>query len=220
MIALKKTQRVFSRIGYIGNFLGTDVKLGDIYQRDDKQFLLLANISDLIPSLKLTKDKLSIGKKSNLCYSKESHVNVKFKGEVLSSHLAKGEVELNFRRKNSAFISLKDVVTTELKLELIREELEKLWLEKKYKMNGRHIIVSQIVQAASGTVIFSQDRNNKVILRSLRNETLSSVTRLGSGQVEFVVNSKAILENICSKKYIPMFKALHLKNNGKFELVG
>lgn len=220
MIAIQKTQRIFSSIGYIGNFLNSQVKPGDIYQLDDKQFILLANITDLIPALKLTKRNLVTGKKSNLSFSKESYVNVKFKGDVSTGHLAKGEVELSFLRKNSAFISLKDVVITELKLELIREDIKKLWLDKKYKMNGRHVIISQTVQASSGTVIFSRDRNNKVILKSSDDSPITSLTRLGSGNVDFVINSKAILENICTEKFIPMFKALYLKRNGQFELTG
>jgi hypothetical protein len=80
--------------------------------------------------------------------------------------------------------------------------------------------IIQTVEAASGVVAFSRDRNNKVILKSTDNKPISSLSHLGKAKVEFVVNSKAILENICTEKFIPMFKALYLRKNGKFELAG
>lgn len=219
MSALQKSQRVFSGIGYVGNFLNTGVKVGDIYQLDDRQFILLANITDLASELKLDTSKLSVGTMGNLKYTKESNVEVKFNGDASAPNLVKGEIQLNFKSRNSAFISLKDTVTTEIKMELIRESLKQVWLDKKYKKNGRHVLVSQIVEAASGTVIFSQERNNKVVLKATADEAITSIAKMGTGQLEFVLNTKATLESISTIPYTPLFKALYLKTNGNFEML-
>jgi len=220
MTALRKSQRIFSSIGYIGNFLNTGVKVGDIYQLEDKQFILLANITDLAPELKLDETKLSVGTKGNISYTKESNVEVKFKGDASAPQLAKGEVELNFKSKSSAFVSLKDTITTEIKMELIREVLKKVWTDKKYKKNGRHVLIAQTVEAASGTVIYSEEKGNKVVLKATVDEAITSVAKIGGGQVEFVSNSKATLEMISTVSFTPLFKALYLKGNGNFEMVG
>lgn len=219
MSALRKSQRILSSLGYLGNFLNTGLKVGDIYQMDDKQFLLLANITELTPSLQLDAKKLQVGTKGSLKYTHESNIEVKFKGDA-SANLGKGEVELNFKRKNSAFVSLNDTVTTAVRMELIRDALTQVWKDKKYKNNGRHIMVFQTVEASSGTVVYSQERNNKVVLAATTGESVTSVAKIGSGKFEFVTNSKATLESISTVKYTPLFKALFIKNNGNFEIVG
>lgn len=220
MSALRKSQRILSNIGYIGNFLNTGIKVGDIYQMDDRQFILLANIADLATELVLDGSKLQVGTKGTLSYTRESNVDIKFNGDVTAPELVKGEVELSFKSKNSAFVSLKEAVTTDLRMELIREVLIRVWEDKEYKNNGRHVMIFQTVEAASGTVIFSQERNNKVILKATGDEAITSVAKMGSGKVEFVTNSKATLESISTVTYVPLFKALYMKKNGNFEIVG
>lgn len=219
MSALRKSQRILSSLGYLGNFLNTGIKVGDIYQMDDRQFILLANIAELADDLVLDATKLQVGTKGSLSYTRESNVDVKFKGDASAPGLGKGEVELNFKSKNSAFVSLKETVTTELRMELIRGALVQVWKNKNYRNNGRHVLIFQTVEAASGTVIYSQERNNKVILKATADESITSVAKLGSGQVEFVTNSKATLENISTVPYVPLFKALFIKKNGNFEII-
>lgn len=220
MSALAKSQRILSSIGYIGNFLNSGVRVGDLYQMDDRQFILLGNIQDLASSLTLDASKLSVGTKSNLSYTKESNIEVRFKGDASAPSLEKGEVELNFKSRKSAFVSLKEATITEVKVELIREALKQVWNDKKYKKNGRHVLISQTVAAKSGMVIFSQERNNKVVLKATADDGVTSVVKLGSGAFEFVSNSKATLETISTEPFVAMFKAVYLKPNGNFELLG
>jgi hypothetical protein len=220
MSALRKSQRIFSGVGYFGNFLNTGLQVGDIYQMDDRQFIPLANIADLDPAIVLDSSKLSVGTRSNLSYTRESYVEIKFKGDASAPHLAKGEVELNFKRKNSAFVSLKDTETTAIRMELIRQALVRVWNERGYKNNGRHVLVFETVRAASGTIIYSEEKNNKVILKAKADEAVTSVVKLGSGEFEYVTNAKATLELISTVSYTPMFKALYIKRNGNFEILG
>src|SRR5690606_20465070 len=106
MPSIKKAQKMFRGIDYIGNFLGEPIALGNIYRCDDKSFVLLANIADLIEEPDLSSITVS-SRKQNITYTKESSVTVKLGAEG-NSIAGKGELELNFNRKNSAFVALKD----------------------------------------------------------------------------------------------------------------
>ena len=86
MSALRKSQRILSSLGYLGNFLNTGIKVGDIYQLDDKQFILLANITDLATDLSLDASKVQVGTKGSLSYTRESNIDIKFKGDASAPH--------------------------------------------------------------------------------------------------------------------------------------
>jgi len=218
MAAIKRGQKLFKGIDYIGNFLGEPIALGNIYRCDDKSFVLLANIADLIPDLSLS-EITTTGSKQNVTYAKESNVDVKV-GAQADATVAKRELELNFTRKNSAFVALKDVTVSQLKLQLIEDQVKEVWTKKKYKNNGGHILVFQVMEAQSGTVIFSEEKNNKVILKGSADEKLTSVIKAGSGNVEFVTNTKATLEIISPQPILPMFKAFYYNRKGEIEVVG
>jgi hypothetical protein len=218
MPSIRKGQKLFKGIDYIGNFLGEPIALGNIYRCDDRSFVLLANITDLIPDLSLPGITLT-SKKQNITYTKESNISVKLGAEG-NATVGKGEIELNFTRKNSAFVALKDVTVSQLKLQLIEDSLKQVWKKKKYKDNGNHIVINQIMDAQSGTVIFSEERNNKVVLKASTDEKLTSVVKAGSGNVEFVTNTKATLEIISNQPILPMFKAFFYNRKGEIEVVG
>jgi hypothetical protein len=218
MPSIKKAQKMFRGIDYIGNFLGEPIALGNIYRCDDKSFVLLANIADLIEEPDLSSITVS-SRKQNITYTKESSVTVKLGAEG-NSIAGKGELELNFNRKNSAFVALKDVTISQIKVELLRDQLKDLWAKKKYANNGRHIVVNQVMEAGSGTVIFSNDRNNRVVLKATSNEKLTSPAKAASGSVEFVTNTKATLEIISTEPILPMFKAFYFNRRGEIEVVG
>lgn len=218
MAAIRKGQKLFKGIDYIGNFLGEPIKVGNIYRCDDKSFVLLANITNLIPGIKMS-ELTQTSTKSNITYTKESNISVKV-GAAVDTEIAKGELELNFARKNSAFVSLKDVTVTALMLELIQIELKDLWKKKRYKTDGKHMIVNQVMEAQSGTVIFSEERNNKVVLRASSTERLTSVLKAANGNVEFVTNTKATLEIISNQPILPMFKGFFFTKKGEIEVLG
>lgn len=218
MPSIKKGQKLFKGIDYIGNFLGEPIALGNIYRCDDRSFVLLANVADLISDLSLSEITVT-SKKQNITYTKESNISVKIGAEG-NTTVGKGEIELNFTRKNSAFVALKDVTVSQLKLQLLEEKLQAVWKKKKYRTNGHHIVVNQVMDAQSGTVIFSEERNNKVVLKASADEKLTSVVKAGSGNVEFVTNTKATLEIISTQPILPMFKAFFYNRKGEIEVVG
>jgi len=218
MPSIRKGQKLFKGIDYIGNFLGEPIALGNIYRCDDRSFVLLANVSDLIPDLNLS-SITDTGSKQNITYTKESNISVKV-GAQADASVGKGEIELTFARKNSAFVSLKDVTVSTLKLQLLEERLKSVWKSKRYKNDGINFAVFQIMNAQSGTVIFSEERNNKVVLKATTDEKLSSIAKAGSGNVEFVTNTKATLEIISNQPILPMFKGFYFDKNGEIEVIG
>jgi hypothetical protein len=218
MPSIRRGQKLFKGIDYLGNFLAEPIELGNIYQCDDHSFVLLANIKDVIPDLDL-KAITSTGNKQNVSYAKESNVNVKI-GASGDTTAGKGEIELNFTAKDSAFVSLKDVIVSQLKITPIQQQLKAMWSEQGYKKNGEIMIVNQTMQAASGTVIFSHERNNKVVLKGTMDEKLTSVVKAASGNVEFVTNTKATLDIISPGSMLPMFKAFFYNRRGEIEVKG
>ena len=216
MLSISRSQKVFKGIDYFGNFLGEPIKIGNIYKCDSKSFILLAHITDLIPEISLT-SITTRSKSPDLTYTKQSHVSVKAGGKATSG-VGRGELQLDFKKKNSAFVALKDVTITQLKMELILEQLRLLWKSKRFSTNGTHLIVNQVLAAKSGTVIFSQDRNNKVVLKAKGDELLSSALHAASGNVEFVINTKATLEIISKTTILPMFKGVYLDRRGRVQV--
>lgn len=218
---LKKSQRVFSSIGFIGNFLERPLRVGDIVLNDDGQHLIWGNIEDVIDGFSLN-GKLSTANKADLKFTSESSVTVSFGGSA-NSPVAEGEVQLKFNAKNSAFVSLKEVETTGIKLGLVDAALKEYWEAKGFDRminRNKYHFIAQVVAAASGTVIFSQEKANTVVLKGKNNQPLDSIGVLGSGQVEYVSNSKSTLEIISATPIQPLYTAVRYKANGNFEIVG
>lgn len=221
MSALKKTQKVLNGLGLIGNFIERPLRVGDIVLNDDGQHLIWGNIEDIVDGFSL-EGKTVESNKADLKYTSESNVNVEIGGKA-NSTVAEGEIQLKFNSKNSAFISLKQIKSTAVKLALIDSELKEYWKQKGFdKLQNRHKyhFISSVIEAESGTVIFSQDKGNTVVIQGKNNMPLTSIAVVGEGKVEYVSNSKSTIEIISETKIQPLYTALRYKGNGNFEVVG
>jgi len=220
MASLKRTQRILKGLNLIGNFVERPLRVGDIVLNDDGQHLIWANIEDVVDGFSL-KGKTETSNRADLKFTSESGVEVKFGGSA-NANIAKGEVELKFKSKNSAFISLKQIERTSVKLGLVNEELKKYWkvhgFDKLANINKYHFI-SEVITAQSGTVIFSQDQGNTVVLKGKSDIPLTSLAVIGSGSVEFVINTKATLEIISETQIQPLYSAVRYRKNGNFEVI-
>lgn len=221
MSGLKKSQRVLSGLKLIGNFVERPLRVGDIVLNDDGQHLIWGNIEDVIDGFSL-EGKLVESNKADLKYTSESNVQVTIGGEA-SATVAEGEVEIKFNAKNSAFVSLKQIKRTSLKLEKVDALLKKYWEEKGFdKLANRkkyHLVV-EVIEAESGTVIFSQDKSNRIVISGKNNTPIRSIAAIGEGKVEYVSNSKSTLEIISETKIQPLYMAVRYRANGNFEIVG
>lgn len=219
-MALKKTQRVLSGLSLIGNFVERPLRVGDIVLNDDGQHMIWGNIEDLIDGFTL-EGKIRSANKADLKFTSESNVQVTFSADA-NSTVADGEVQLKFNSKNSAFVSLKQIQRNTVSLALIDEALKAYWKQKGFdKLVNRHKyhFISEVINAESGTMIFSEERNNTVVLKANNNIPLTSVSIIGSGNVEYVSNSKSTLEIISTTPIQPLYTAVRYRNNGNFEVV-
>jgi hypothetical protein len=211
---------VLKGLNLIGNFVERPLRVGDIVLNDDGQHLIWANIEDIVDGFSL-EGKIEKSNKADLKFTSESGVEVKFGGKA-DTAVAEGEVELKFKSKNSAFVSLKQIERTSVKLGLVDKELKKYWkdhgFDKLTNINKYHF-VSEVITAQSGTVIFSQDKSNTVVLKGKSDIPLTSLAIIGSGSVEFVINTKATLEIISETQIQPLYSAVRYRKNGNFEVV-
>jgi hypothetical protein len=221
MSALKKSQKIFSGLSLFGNFIERPLRVGDIVLNDDGQHLIWGNIEDVVDGFSLS-GKIVESNKADLKYTSESNIEVSIGGTANSS-VAQGEIQLKFNSKNSAFVSLKQIKKSSLKLALIDTQLKNYWEQKGFNKlfhrNKYHLIV-EVIEAESGTVIFSQDKANTVVIKGKNNIPLTSIAVVGDGKVEYVSNSKSTLEIISETKIQPLYTAVRYKANGDFEIVG
>lgn len=216
-MSIKKSQKILSGLNLIGNFIERPLKVGDIVLNDDGQHNLWGNIADLVPGFSL-EGKLSVSNPVDVEYTSESGVSVDLSGAA-----AAGELTLNFGMKNSAFVSLKQVVRTTVPLGLVDAVLKQYWKEKNFDSllnRKKYHFISEVLSAQSGTVIYSEDKDNKVKLKGKNNTPLSSLALTAEGNVEYVSTSKATLNIISATPINPLYSAVRFRGNGNFEVVG
>jgi len=221
MSVLKRSQKVLSKVGLIGNFIERPLKVGDIVLNDDGQHLIWGNIEDVVDGFSL-QGKIVESSKADLKYTTESDIKVTI-GGTANATITEGEIELSFNSKNTAFVSLKQIKRSSLKLALIDNKLKEYWKQKGFDKAGnrdKYHFIAEIIDAESGTVIFSQDRGNKVVLKGKNNTPITSVACVGDGKIEFVSNSKSTLEIISETPIQPLYTAVKYRANGNFEIVG
>ena len=220
MSSLKRSHRLLANVGFYGNFLMSPVKIGDVFQIDQQEHIKLGNIERLTSGITIegNTDKST---EANFKFTSGREFEINF-GANAEMKLGKGEVQINFKSNNSAFVSLTDATTEVLSVGIIEDKLKEYWNKKGYDQAGnrrKFIIISSIISAASGTVIFSQEKNNKVVLKASTDEEVKSIKAMGSGNFEYVSNSKATLEIISPKSIQPLYRALWIRENGKFDIV-
>jgi hypothetical protein len=220
MSALNKTQKVFSRLKLIGNFIERPLKVGDIVLNDSGQHLIWGNVEDVIDGFSM-QGKTAISNSSDLKFTSESNVELTFGGSA-NTPIATGEVLLKFNSRNSAFISLKEIKRESVKLGLIDVHLKQYWKNKGFDKPGnrnKYHFIAEVISAESGVVIFSQERNNSVVLKGKNDLPLTSIGVIGSGRVEYVSNSKSTLEIISETSIQPLYMAVRYLSNGRFSIV-
>lgn len=221
MGALKKSQRVFAEIKLIGNFIERPLKVGDIVLNDDGQHLIWGNIEDVIDGFSL-EGKITESNQADLKYTTESDIDVTIGGSA-NSPVAEGEIELKFNKKKSAFVSLKQIKRFALKLALVDTELKQYWSQKGFdraRNRNKYHLIAEVIEAESGTIIYSHERANKVVITGKNNVPLTSIAAVGNGNVEYVSNSKSTLEIISETKIQPLYTAIRYRGNGNFEIIG
>lgn len=216
---ITRSNHLFAGSGYYGNFLRIPIKIGDVFQLSNGGPVKKGNIEKLA-GISL-KEAVESSTEANFKLTTGKELAVSF-GANAALKLGKGEVLLEFKRSNSAFVSLNDAKTQVLLVGIIEDALKEYWNKKGYNTGANRrsfIIISSVIECASGTVIFSQEKNNKVVLKASTDTEVKSIKAMGSGQFEYVSNSKATIEMISAKTMQPLYSGLWIRANGKFEVI-
>jgi len=204
---------------YIANFLDQPLGIGSIFRMDDKQSILAREFSDSFPSVDLAR-YTSTGSRGTLKFSEQASVSITF-GASATTTLGESAVALKFKRARTAAGAFNDAFVASLRYDAILEQLRKLWVDQGYVNYRReYFLVFEVVTAASGTFIYSEDRNNEIVLKHTLGEPVTKLADLGSGNFEYVSNTKRTLEIIRTIAHKPLFKAFRFKANWEPEVLG
>lgn len=174
---------------YVGNFLDAPMQIGMIYKMDDDQFIPVYHFNDIYPNVDLTK-WIRSGSKAEIRFSTQKDVSITVGGSA-STGIGNSEIKLSFKRSRSVAGVLKDAAVDTLATGNVHGDLVKLWESKGFvKFNTKYIFVFEVVTAASGTLIYSEEKNNQVVLRHKFDKPIKNVADLGSGEFEYVSNTK------------------------------
>jgi hypothetical protein len=216
---MQMLSRVLNGQQYVANLLDQPVSIGTVFRVDDDQAVLASHISDFDEKVNVRK-YVSTGSKGTLKFSESKDVTVRFGGSA-TTELGESELSLKFTRARSAAGALGDVFVDSLRYDPLLETFQKIWKARKYdKYLREYYLVFETVTAGSGTLIFSEQKNNEVVLKHKMGSKVTSMADLASGQFEYVSNTKRTLESIRNVAHTPLFKAFRFKSNWEPEVLG
>lgn len=204
---------------YVANFIDAPVRLGMIFRMDDKQFIPAMHINDAYPDVNLSKLTDS-GTKGSIRFSESQSVSIAF-GASATSKIGETELKISFKKAKSVAGYVEDAVVESFRFVNILPQLKEIWNAQGFtKFYKEYVVVFDIITAASGTLIYSEDKNNEVVLRHKLGTPVKKLADLGSGNFEYVSNSKRTLEIIRPVAHKPLFKAFRLRKDWRPEILG
>jgi len=204
---------------YVGNFIDAPVRLGMIFRMDAQQFIPAMHFNDAYPAINLGK-WTEAGSKGNIRFSETTSVSFSF-GASATTGIGESELGIKFKKAKSVAGYVQDAVVERFGYSNILPQLKQIWTDQGYaKFYKEYVLVFEVVTAASGTLVYSEDRNNEVVLRHKLGVAVKKIADLGSGNFEFVSNSKRTLEIIRAVAHKPLFKAFRLRKDWRPEILG
>jgi hypothetical protein len=208
---MQRMNKVLSGEQYIANFLDEPIRVGTIFRMDDAQFVIALQFDQAFPDIRLGK-YIETGSAGTLKFSEQRDVAIM---------LGAPEVSLKFKRARSAAGAFAGARVEALSYLPILPQLKRLWTDNGLvKYRREYFFVFQTVTAASGTFVYSEDRNNDVVLKHVLGEKVSKIADLASGNFEYVSNTKRTLEIIRTTRHRPLFKAFRLRSDWEPEVLG
>ncbi len=214
--------KVIRGTGHLGRFLGGPVKLGHVYRKDGNDLNYYESIMDDLLALhdrkRIPKNWVTSGPPKDIKFIRESGVDVNI-GASGSGGPGSGSAKLSFSRNNTAFISLRNAVYNTLAIGEIQQEIRSIWEKKGYDKNPRRfVLVTEVIRAESGTVIFSMRKNNSIEITAKSPDVpLVDIEPALEGNIAIASSKSAYLEVISRKPFEPLFGAVRVKKNGQFK---
>jgi hypothetical protein len=138
-----------------------------------------------------------------------------------SSGLADSEFKVNFKKARSIIGGLDSAIVEGLGFQNIKTQLKAIWTDNGFdKYRDSYVFIFSVVTAASGTLVYSVDKSNEVVLKNKLNQKVAKISDLASGQFEYVTNKKRTLEIIRQTAHKPLFKAFKFKADWEPEILG
>lgn len=216
---MKTMNKVLAGHKYVANFLDAPVRIGMIYRMDDKQFIPALHFNDAHPGVDLAKWTDS-GTKGIIKFSEAKEVSISFGGSAMSP-VGQSEVKIKFHKKRSVAGVIMDAAINALRYQNVLKELKDIWTTGGYvNFLKDYIFVYDVVSAASGTLLYSEESKNEVVLRHTLGEKVTKLVDLGSGNFEYVSNTKRTLEIIRAVAHKPLFKAIQFRKDWEPEVLG
>lgn len=204
---------------FVANFLDSPVRIGMIYQMDDKQFIPVLHFNDQFPNINLNQ-WISAGSPAQLKFNNTKDVSINV-GISLPTSIGNTGVQITFKKKRSVAGVINDGIEEALTFGNIANELKQIWTTRGFdKFNTKYIFVYGVLTAASGTLIYSEESGNEVVLKHKLNIPIGKIADLGSGEFEYVSNKKATLEIIRNTAHKPLFRAFYFRKNWQAEILG
>jgi hypothetical protein len=204
---------------YVANFLDAPVKLGMVFRMDDKQFIPAIHFNDAYPDIDLNK-WCEAGTKGAIRFNEAKQVSITLGGAV-STNLGKSEVQLSFQKSKSVAGVILDAAIDSLRYKNVMPQLKELWVAQGFvKFLNQYVFVFDVVTAASSTLVYSEESRNQVVLKHTLGTPVTTLAELGSGNFEFVSNTKRTLDIIRNTAHRPLFKAFTFRKNWEPEVLG
>jgi hypothetical protein len=218
IMPLQKTEKLISGTGLFANLLNKPFEIGMVLYKDDNKFTIWGKLEDLIPGFSLN-GKVTKASSANLNFNTQSGIEITIGANATSVPVA-GQVQVKFTKNKSGLIVLKNVVTETLNLGLVQDDVQTLWNERGFDRAGnrrKYVLITSLLKAESGSIIYTEDKNNTVILKANSNKPLSSLAIVGEANVEYVINTKATVELFSTNSFVPLYGAHRLRAGGSFE---
>jgi hypothetical protein len=211
--------KVLAGYQYVGNFLDAPVEIGMIYRMDDAQFIPALHFNDAFPGINLGQWTRT-GSPGVIKFSQAKDVTIQF-GVSATTSAGASELKISFKRSKSVAGAIADARVENLRYLNVLPQLKQLWAQHGFeKFREEYVFVFEVVTAASGTIIYSQDRKNEVVLAHKLGAGVSRVVDLASGQFDYVSNTKRTLEIIRATAHKPLFKACWFRRDFEPEILG
>lgn len=199
----------------------TEPQIGDILQRDDNSFIRIGNLRKQVKNFD---DFVTLEQKPrDILHINEDGTSANFNVSAELPIVAKGDLVLDFKKQNSRFVALKNVIVEELDLMAIGfDTIEEIL--RKNKLSGPIIrpkifFVACVLKASSGTYVYSGANNNRVVLRANGSVPISGVSVALDGNLDVVWNKKNVQRIISSKPINCIFQAVSKRKLG-WEILG
>jgi hypothetical protein len=218
MVSSKKSQKLLKGKNLFCNFLGMDIGLGDILVLDKQNHSIYGNIKDFIPGLELEK-LIKKGPEMELSFQSEAKIGIEFAGNARGQMIKADEVSIKFNSNKTTFINLSGLSHQVLPIGSFEESLRNFWNEKGFNQGSykrRCQLVTSIIRAESGILIYSKDSNNIIRLKSTTGSKLLTNSDLVSGNLDISNSKKEILHIKSNDPFSPMYGTQKMDGKGRF----